>query len=152
MTGIAITANDADDRELLTTVMKALLTSVRNITELENDQRNGNSLGESPDLSALFEIEDREDIDFKKVEKIISNMEIAEEWQHDDWEPGEPCPKCGSEDITVMSPREYEIEKFDGHVVHGAPDDMVGPDLDHWCKGCDSLLSEHPASALFSVC
>lgn len=152
MTGIVITSDNVDDEEQLTTIINTLLESAKSSIKHPHDTENECETTPDNDLSPFHNLKENEDIDSNEIVQTLSSTEVVEAWQHDDWEPNEPCPECGSENITVIVPREYNTETFKGELMHTAPAEVIGPDMNHYCKNCDTHLSNHPASELFSVC
>ena len=151
MKGLAITADDVDDPDQLATILKAVFETASNIATLENHQRHGNFLDEDPDLSPLVNLKNEEGLSMRDLEQLLPSLEIAESYQHEDWERGEPCPECGSMNITVIEPREYELEYYDDDVVHGDSGPLTGGDIDHYCQDCNITLSKDPAMELITL-
>ena len=149
--GIAVpSTSEIDDREQFATIIEAVIETAQNIVTHERDQQDGHNLGGEVDLSPLFDLENDDSHTLAELARILSSLDPEDGWQHDDWEPGDPCPECGTNRISVIEPREY-IYTYDerGDVVQTSYGDVSGPEMNHYCKECDVLLSEHPATALF---
>ena len=64
--------------------------------------------------------------------------------EHDEWEPGEPCPECGSDRISVMVLSE-DIEHHDHQQSEFLKKgDTLGPALSHTCAECLTHLDHLP--------
>jgi hypothetical protein len=151
--GIAVpTTSEIHDREQLATVLKAVIETAENIVSHERQQRDDHDLSKQADLSPLFTLNGDVALSLKEVEKALSSLSIEEHWQHDHYEPGSPCPLCGDENISVIEPREY-FYTYDneGTVVDSTLGNVSGPAMNHYCRDCDTLLSCHPATALFWI-
>jgi hypothetical protein len=149
--GIAVpSTSEIDDREQFATIIEAVIETAQNIVTHEHDQQDGHNLGGEVDLSPLFDLENDDSHTLAELASILSSLDPEDGWQHDDWEPGDLCPECGTNRISVIEPREY-IYTYDerGDVVQTSYGDVSGPEMNHYCKECDVLLSEHPATALF---
>lgn len=149
--GIAVpSTSEIDDREQFATIIEAVIETAQNIVTHEHDQQDGQNLGGEVDLSPLFDLENDDSHTLAELASILSSLDPEDGWQHDDWEPGDPCPECGTNRISVIEPREY-IYTYDerGDVVQTSYGDVSGHEMNHYCKECDVLLSEHPATALF---
>lgn len=151
--GIAVpTTNEIHDREQLATVLTAVIETAENIVSHERQQRDDHNLSEQADLSPLLDLKGDVAPSLEAVEKALSSLTVEEHWQHDHWELGDPCPLCSGEDISVIEPREYFYTHDDeGIVVDSTLGNVSGPAMDHYCRDCDTLLSRHPATALFWI-
>jgi hypothetical protein len=149
--GIAVpSTTEIDDREQLAAIVQGVLETAQNIVVHERDQQNGHNLGGEVDLSPLLDLEDNDSHTLAELASILSALDPEDDWQHDDWEPGDPCPECGTDRISVIEPREYYYTYDEqGDVVQTSYGDVSGPEMNHYCKECDILLSEHPATSLF---
>ena len=151
--GIAVpTTKEVDSREQLATVLKAVIETGENLVAHKQGQNNGHNLGEEPDLAPLVELMSDESQTLANLSNILSSVNVESGSQRNDWEPGEPCPECGANRISVIEPREF-IYTYDdnGDVVGSAPGEVNGSELDHYCKECDILLSDHPATTIFGL-
>ena len=149
--GIAVpSTSEIDNREQFATIIEAVIETAQNIVTHERDQQDGHNLGGEVDLSPLFDLENDDSHTLAELARILSSLDPEDGWQHDDWEPGDPCPECGTNRISVIEPREY-IYTYDerGDVVQTSYGDVSGPEMNHYWKECDILISEHPATALF---
>lgn len=151
--GIAVpTTSEIDDREQLATILGAVIETAGNIVAHERDQQNGDSLGEEIDISPLLDFEDDDSRTLTELESLLSSLEPDDGWQYDGWEPGDRCPECGTTRISVIEPREYYYSYDEqGDVVETSYGDCSGPEMNHYCKECDMLLSRHPATELFWI-
>lgn len=151
--GIAVpTTKEINDREQLATVLEAVIKTGENLVAHERDQEIGHNLDEEADLSPLVELMNDESQTSANLSNMLSSLSVESGSQRSDWEPGEPCPECGTNRISVVEPREF-IYTYDGNgdVVGSAPGEVNGSELDHYCKECDILLSEHPATTIFGL-
>ena len=64
--------------------------------------------------------------------------------QHDDWQPGDPCPECEHEFMYVVQASNETYQHANGeyeHVDWGA----YREDMKVTCKDCGTVLLRHPA-------
>jgi hypothetical protein len=151
--GIAVpSTTEIDDREQLAAIVQGVLETAQNIVVHERDQQNGHNLCGEVDLSPLLDLEDDDSHTLAELASILSSLEPDDGWRYDGWEPGDPCPECGTNRLSVIEPREY-LYTYDeqGGVVETSYGDCSGPVMNHWCKECDMLLSRHPATELFWI-
>lgn len=64
----------------------------------------------------------------------------------EDWEEGEPCPECGSENISVMNLSEDRYISEDGEFEFIKKGDAIGPDTSYICGNCVTFLKYSPAA------
>lgn len=108
--GIAVpTTTEIDDREQLATVLEAVIETAQNIVVHERDQQGGHDLGGEADLSPLFDLEGDDSHTLAELAGILSSLEPEGRWRHDDWEPGDPCPECGTNRISVIEHAEASL-------------------------------------------
>lgn len=151
--GIAVpTTADIDDQEQLVGILETVIETAKNLVSHERQQQDDHDLTEQADLSPLFNLEDDAGFTLEALENALSSINIENHWQHDDWEPGKPCPSCGGRKISVIDPREA-IVTYDNadNVTTYEPGSVGGPELNHCCRECGTLLSQHPAITLFWI-
>lgn len=76
------------------------------------------------------------------VEGIKVNLGAVRE----DWEEGEPCPDCGSKDVSVMNVNEDRYDSSDGAFEFTKKGDALGPDVSHVCGSCVTFLKSDPVT------
>lgn len=150
--GIAVPTTDSiDDQEQLESILAGVLEIAENTLADECNQKHDAGNGDV-DLSPLLDLADGDSTTLDDLRSAISSLDPESGWEHDDWEPGDPCPSCGAEQISVIEPREYYYTYTEqGGIVDSTYGDVSGPAMNHWCKGCDTLLSAHPATSLFWI-
>jgi hypothetical protein len=70
-----------------------------------------------------------------------------------DWSPGEPCPTCGGDVLSVMEATENHYESIEDesgeyrleYVTYG---DAIGPTLTYWCLECETVIRGIPIAVL----
>lgn len=151
--GVAVpTTNEIKNRDQLGTVLEAAIATAENIVSHERDQENGHNLGEGADLSPLLGLMDEESQTLAALSNKLSSLDVEAGSQRENWEPGDPCSECGSTRLSVINTREMLYDYNDnGDVVGTAPGEVNGPELDHFCRECETILSEHPAIAIFGL-
>ena len=152
--GVAVpTTSSIDDQEQLENVLVGVLEIAENILASERNQKHDENSGDV-DLSPLLDLADDDSLASNDLASAISSLDPESGWEHDGWEPGEPCPECGANHISVIEPREYYYYyDYDerGDILQSSYGDVSGPAINHYCKECDTLLSEHPATSLFWI-
>ncbi|MFA9517017.1 hypothetical protein ACERIT_07345 [Halopenitus sp. H-Gu1] len=66
----------------------------------------------------------------------------------DDWEPGQPCPECGTSHLHEMHLNEECAIHHDGSSAFSAALDRLGT-VEYWCPECETVLYRHAAYALW---
>lgn len=68
--------------------------------------------------------------------------------EHDDWEPGQPCPEYGTTHLHEMHLNEECAIHHDGSNAFSAALDRLGT-VEYWCPECETVLYRHAAYALW---
>lgn len=64
----------------------------------------------------------------------------------EDWKEGEPCPECGSEEISVMNLSEDRYISENGEFEFIKKGDAIGPDTSFVCGNCVTFLKYRPTT------
>lgn len=69
---------------------------------------------------------------------------------HENWEKGEPCPECGSEEISVMALDEDRYHSADGDYEFIRKGDAIGPGVSFICGDCLETLRHVPVESVIN--
>jgi hypothetical protein len=67
--------------------------------------------------------------------------------ERDDWEPGQPCPECGTTHLHEMHLNEECAIHHDGSSAFSAARDRLST-VEYWRPECETVLYRHAAYAL----
>lgn len=62
------------------------------------------------------------------------------------WEPGNPCPECESETISVLTVKEEQYTSSKGTFEYQDRGEADGNDVSHICADCTTFLRALPVS------
>lgn len=85
----------------------------------------------------------------EQIEDLLDG-EFTESWdihhrtRHEEWEQGNPCPECGSTDISTVIPYEDIFLSENGEFRYMDQGDYIGSPLSHMCLDCEELLFHTP--------
>lgn len=150
--GIAVSGTDSiDDHERFARILKTAIKTAENVVTRERQRRDGETPDEELELSPS-DLLSKRSLTLAELETALPSLTIENRWQHEDWQPGDPCPECGGEEVSVIKPREYVYTYDDeGLVTDSRLGEASGPAMNHHCTNCFTTLSQHPATALFRI-
>jgi hypothetical protein len=68
--------------------------------------------------------------------------------ERDDWEPGQPCPNCGTTHLHELHLNEECAIHHEGSSAFSAAIDRLGT-VEYCCPDCETVLYRHAAYALW---
>lgn len=78
------------------------------------------------------------------ISNETSGLTINPGSSNDDWDFGDPCPNCGGEHMSTMTPVEEIYRSSEGEFTYLDRGDFVGDTLNVICMGCDEELLRSP--------